>query len=69
MQFEKEVHLAIVHSYENKYDIGMQLYGELKKLSNCLEQFILENPNYLQFALEERRKVKFTCISLYSMYA
>ena len=69
MQSEKEVHLGIVDLYENKNDVGMQLYGELKKLSNCLEQFILENPNYLKFALENRRKVKFTRVSFSSMYA
>ena len=68
MQFEKEVHLAIVHLYENINDIGMHLYGEVKKLSNCLEQFVLENPNYLKFALEKRRKVKFTRVLFNSTY-
>ena len=33
---------------KNSYDIGHRLYGELKKLSTCTEQYILAHPEYFR---------------------
>ena len=44
-------------SKKNSYDIGHRLYGELKKLSTCTEQYILAHPEYLTKAYEKMRQV------------
>ena len=42
---------------KNSYDIGHRLYGELKKLSTCTEQYILAHPEYFTKAYEKMRQV------------
>ena len=42
---------------KDSYDIGHRLYGELKKLSTCTEQYILAHPEYLTKAYEKMRQV------------
>ena len=49
--------LTVYDFYKNSYDIGYRLYGELKKLSTCTEQYILAGPEYFTKAFGRMREV------------
>ena len=53
----EEAGLTVYDFYKNSYDVGYRLYGELKKLSTCTEQYILAHPEYFVKAYEKIRQV------------
>ena len=54
--------LAVYDFYKNSYDIGFRLFGDLKPMSFCVENEILNNQDYITKAFEEVREVCFSVL-------